>query len=63
MDFDAADLIRVVSALGEIKKKKDEKKKKKEINLVWTKHLFWEKMIVGFIETTEQKQMVVYQNL
>ena len=26
MDFDAEDLIRVVSALGEIKKKKDEKK-------------------------------------
>tara|TARA_B100000212_G_scaffold317050_1_gene272384 strand:- start:246 stop:380 length:135 start_codon:yes stop_codon:yes gene_type:complete len=27
MDFDAEDLIRVVSALGEIKKKKEEKKR------------------------------------
>ena len=27
MDFDAEDLIRVVSALGEIKKKKDEKRR------------------------------------
>ena len=28
MDFDAEDLIRVVSALGEIKKKKEEKDRK-----------------------------------
>ena len=40
MDFDAEDLIRVVSALGEIKKKKDEKKKRKETSLVLIKHLF-----------------------
>ena len=35
MDFDAEDLIRVVSALGEIKKKKDEKKEEKDRKTIW----------------------------
>ena len=37
MDFDAEDLIRVVAALGEIKKKKDEKKEEEgnKFSVVW----------------------------
>jgi len=56
MDFNAEDLIRVVSALGEIKKKKEEKKGEEENKFSVEKHIFLRKMIVGFTETTEQKQ-------